>query len=137
MGEALMRSKRYLVLGVLLALLCITGCDLKSVVLVIPDFESAQVQGAFFYRENPANGAFLRETEIRFGSTYFESGEERVDYTTTNQGWADLDLTARVERNGNNVLLRINWGAEGSPGSYRASTYNVAGESALSGAVAL
>ena len=130
-----MRSRHCYVLGVLLALLCLTGCDLKTVALVISDFDSAQVQGAWLYRQNPVTGDFLRETQVRFQlPTYFEAGEELIDYTTENPGqWADLDLTARVERSGGNVVLRLLWGADGNPAFYRASTYNTVGESALSG----
>jgi hypothetical protein len=129
-----MRFKRYPVLGVLLALPCLTSCDLavKSVVVVIPDFESSQVQGAWFYRDGQP------ETLIRFElPTYFKNGEELLDYNTSNPAGADLNLSARVEREGQSVLLRLVWGADHNPALYRASTYNAAGESPRSGAVEL
>jgi len=122
----------------LLSCLPLFGCRWAEIVTVqIPDFDSSAVEGVWIWREAAAGGAFERNLHFRLDdTTYLRDGEEYVLYTLIEpSGESRWTLPARLERDPadqDRVKIRFLLLLVEGGGHFRASTYNAAGESALS-----
>lgn len=129
-----------------LALLAIPmlGCEPKKLQIQLDAFTSSEIEGIFLYRQQPAGG-FQRVCEIRFSDhrVIARRGEtmERIKYVQTcldgQPNTPALLLETSVRHPGNNqdaILLDIWYLRFEGPGTYKASAFNAAGESALSSA---
>ncbi len=130
-----MRSIR---LASLLLLLFVTlplgGCRWQSVRVVIPDFASADVLGLRLWRESPTTGEFEPDGEFRFtGSGEAAGGVRNVFYTfVPRAGSFELPIGTTALLTGDLLLLELHYPTGAAPALYRISTWNEAGESALS-----
>ncbi len=120
----------------LLALVVLPGCDVRMVKVVIPDFETAQVEGVRVFRLDDTTGQPVDAGVLRFGSTSFdEKGREFVDYVlTTPAGEEITGLVSGLVRDAANpsqvtvvLFFKID-----ETGWYKVATFNGAGTSALS-----
>ncbi len=121
------------------------GCEPKRVQIQLDAFGSSGIEGIFLYRQNPAGGAFQRACEIRFSDfqTIERRGQtvERIKYLQNcvdgEIGTPALLLETTVRRPGNDpdaILLELWYLRFEAAGTYKASAFNAAGESALSAA---
>ncbi|HVP28122.1 MAG TPA: hypothetical protein VMW35_03050 [Myxococcota bacterium] len=125
-------------LGLLLCLFTATGCDLQWVNVVIPDFGSKQVKGVWIWRLSEQTGQYVRDTEIVFETTANAGGHDILSYETTSgplgeRGTLPTELVHDAQ-NPDQVTLQMGFMRLSAPGSFRVSTYNVAGDSPLSAA---
>ena len=133
-----MRSniRLFVLLFAALAMLPLGGCELGTQFrIVIPDFESAEVEGIWIWRED-AGGDFARDVEIKLGEPFVEDGVELVEYTFVDPDTEfELQFAAPVVRDAVNPdqaeldLFALLWAGVGT---FKASTYNEFGESPLS-----
>lgn len=78
----------------------VAGCDLGAFTVVIPDFESAQVQGLQMWRSDPSGT--VEALEIDLGNPYVQNGGEYVDYTVTTASTVLLQGQAALNRDASN-----------------------------------
>ncbi len=122
----------------LLALLAfpMAACDVSPVTLMIPDFDSAQVDGITFWRLDGATGQYAEEMSVVFTDVRVEGSQELVTYhfTTPAVGdtgvWAEGVLT-RDAVDPDVVTVELHY-LHPSPGVYKVSTYNAVGDSPMS-----
>jgi len=112
--------------------LCSTGCELRAFRVQLPGFETAQVRGLWIWRASPQTGDFERYAQIEFGSVIESQGHEFLPYSLTVAGSpATLyTLVTREPTAPGDVVLQLSFGS--ALGTFKLSSYNVAGESALS-----
>jgi hypothetical protein len=131
----LLRS--FFALAAMLLVLPSSGCDTsKEFRVVIPDFQSAQVQGVWLWRQAPTGGEFERSLEITLGEPFLQDGREVVEYTMRDpvMQW-EVTFVAPVFRDDANPdsaeiqLYALLWASDGL---FKASTFNQYGESELS-----
>ncbi len=140
------RRLRSIALALSLLAISLTGCEAKRIQIQLDAFGSSAIEGIFLYRENaPGGGLYQRICEIRFGDlrTIVRRGQtvERIKYVQNClDGQPDtpaLSFETSVQRPSNDpdaILLDIWYLRFEDPGTYRASAFNAAGESALSAA---
>lgn len=110
-----------------------TGCDIQGFRVRLKGFTSTAIEGITVWQRSPSTGKYVRHSQIEFGSTYRASGNEYLSYTFTT-GAEPMSLQSVVQRSSTNpdtVTLNLAFLAV-SPGSYKMSSFNAAGESALS-----
>jgi len=129
------RATRALVPLLFLALgLPLAGCNVASVKLQIPGFESAQVEGVTFWRE--VDGQFVVDGHLLFEEIVVEDGVEVVRYRVQSAtGAVLLQSSAPVVRDSvdpDDVRLEVYYArlAE-EPALFKVSTFNAVGESPL------
>ena len=115
------------------------GCGwLQSITVVISDFDSNDIQGVWVWREDVADGSYQRETEIRLEEPFMDSGQQFLRYSVrTPAGEQQLNIRTPIVRPnaGNPDAAQLTFFivlSNGQAGSFKASTYNDAGESTLS-----
>lgn len=131
------RWLRPTVLGLLcLATTPLQGCTLGWFTLSIPDFTSKAVEGVWLWRLSPETGEWERDTQITFGAPALQADGEWLEYQAMPlDGAQPVPGTSQVVRNAENpdhVTLQLLFSRVEEAGTYRASTYNHAGDSALS-----
>ena len=111
--------------------LCAVGCNLRPFRVQIPSFETAQVKGLWVWRAG-AGGDFERFAQIEFGELANQDGVEFLPYTIELEGTRLVFSTpvVRTPTSPEDVTLSISFRNE--MGSYKLSSYNAVGESALS-----
>jgi hypothetical protein len=116
-------------------LLSISGCNWVTVAVKILDFNSAQVQGIWLWRAD-ASGSFQRAARYDFSSPQTTSSGEVMEYVVSVPGSSgSVRAEVSVQRsptNPNEVALVMIYPRSEASGTYRASSFNAAGESALS-----
>ena len=120
--------------GLLLAIgLLASGCDIQGFRVRLKDFAATAIEGLWVWQRSPSTGKFVRHSQIEFGSVYRSNGSEYLMYTFTT-GADPMGLQTVVVRSASNpdtVTLNLAFLAVG-PGDYKMSSFNAAGESALS-----
>jgi len=110
-----------------------SGCDIQGFRVRLKDFTSTAIEGLWVWQRSPATGKYVRHSQIEFGSIYRSAGNEYLSYTFTTG--ADVmglqSLVQRASTSPDTVTLNLAFLAVGS-GSYKMSSFNAAGESALS-----
>jgi hypothetical protein len=126
-------------LGGLLALLLLVplwGCDLKSLNVIIPDFDTAAVQGVRVWRLDDATNDPVARGRLDFSAPYTVDGNEVVDYTQVNpDGTRSATYFAEVRRDvsgGSSAHVILYYDRLDQPGWFKVSTFNSQGDSALS-----
>jgi hypothetical protein len=136
-----MGKSRY-VLAALVALLLpvLSGCEVKPLTVQIYGWDTYQVQGVWLWRWNTVSKTYERDNGVQFlrdrsTAQYaqdFPPDAELVVYSFATGG---TEMPARLERDARDpdlVTLRLWYLRFSDPGSFKASTYNAAGESDLS-----
>ena len=125
--------------GLLLLCLLVTplmACDVGTVNVYIPGFDTSAVEGVSFYRDEA--GAFVLDGTVVFSPVVINgNNQEVVDYEMRDTRGAQLlDGRAHVRRddaNPDNVSIRVYYmNVHDTPQAFKVSTYNAAGESAMS-----
>jgi len=117
------------------ALVCapLSGCNIVLLSVRIPDFD--QVQGLWLWRLSPT-GEYQRSGRIQFSTLEAVARGEALDYRETCangvSGLANQAALQRAPNDPNTVTLSLHYLSCEQPGTYRASAFNQAGESALS-----
>lgn len=125
---------------VAVALPVLAGCEVKPLTVQILGWDTYAVQGVWLWRYDDAAGRFERDNGVQFlrdrSTTQFAEGfppgAELVLYTFAAGGG---EMPARVQRDPNDpdrVTLDLWYLRFSDAGIFKATTYNAAGESALS-----
>ena len=130
-----MRQLRRLgTLVLLIALLPLAGCELAQVTVLIHGFETAQVEGVTFWRDE--NGTFVKDGRLLFENTEFIGGQEYVHYYFEDAtGMRMMEARAPITRSATNPddvqidfwYMRL----DDVPQLFKVSSFNQAGESQL------
>ncbi len=128
--------RRVAATGVAAALLLfLSGCSWVSVAVKILDFDTSQVQGIWLWRAD-ASGTFQRAARFDFSPSQTTSSGEVMNYAVTLAGsTSSMDAQASVQRSptdSNQVALVLLYPRGETSGVYSVSSFNAAGESALS-----
>lgn len=121
--------------------IALTACDHETSVvqLVIPDFDTSQVEGVSLWRLSETTGLYERVDEIEFTTATAANGTQVVEYHYVGANGVPILIESALDRgtdDPDNVSLSLLWRRVGDSGSYRISTYNPGGDSPLSSAVA-
>ncbi len=118
----------------LLLLPLLSGCDFAGFTIIIPDFDSSQVEGVTLWRVE--TGGAVEAYEVTLGPAYVVGGIEYVDYTVAASSTVLLDARAEVVRNAANpdevTLSLMFYHATGDLQEYVVRTFNAHGDSAFS-----
>jgi len=131
------RSRWTCALLVLLALAPLSGCVVSQVSMEIPSFGDGDVDGIWLWRLSSTTNQYERDCRITLSSPDVDlKGKEFVSYTQQCSSHGDVNLGAYIHRSPSdpNTITLVLWYTrwQSTPGSYKASAYNGAGESALS-----
>ena len=131
------RWLRHLALGALaLAMLPLQGCELTLFTVSIPDFASKAVDGVWLWRLSPTTGLYERDTQFVFGDTVTTAKGEQLNYdavaTDDSAPFPVSTFLVRDPANPDRVTLKLLYSHPDTQGYYRASTFNVSGDSPLS-----
>jgi hypothetical protein len=98
------------------------------------DFDQARIQGIRIHRRDELTAEFEATNEIEITAPFFEAGKELVEYKLFDPEGNPLSvpLAAVVEREGTAATLAFWYVRFEPPGSFKASVFNLAGESNLS-----
>lgn len=124
-------------LGVALLALVIpalSGCTPRALRVIIPDFESAAVEGVQVWRLDDATGQPVADGDLHFVGTIQQDSAELVEYEYVRYDGTHVRLFSVIQRDANDpdqVQLNLLY-EPGSVGWYKVSTYNLVGDSPLS-----
>jgi hypothetical protein len=129
--------QRAAVLALAAIALCLGGCELKSLKIRIPDFDSKQVRGGWIYQLSENSREFEKMAHVAFVEPFDREGAEGLTYTV--DGFVDAEgnqvhIETQVVRNPENpdqVTIQF-WFPCDQPIVIKVSTYNAIGESPLS-----
>ena len=128
------RTLRRLALAILVLALPLGGCEFDVLLVAVPDFDSKQVQGLTLWR-TASGGAVQRALDVGFLEPRVdEQGVEVIGYSYVVDG-EPVEVWSQLHRDATNpdrvvlgfVALPVPEGDR-----YRISTFNTAGDSALS-----
>ena len=130
-----LRRGALLALFAVLICLPLMGCELRQLVVEIPDFDSSAVEGVEVWRIDDVSGEAVSDGEVRFDGVFDHHGIEMVGYTLIKpEGVEGLSLAAPLLRQpgSDQVRLELYWSRTGEEGWFRVSTFNSLGSSPLS-----
>ena len=116
-------------------LLMLGGCEYRTIRISVPDFFTAEVEGIQMFRLDPVSGDYLPTGTILFlGEPELVNGSWRLLYTTVgSDGEWSMNVPAALDDvSGEGLLLDLWYARFEESGTFRAATFNEAGESALS-----
>lgn len=136
-----------LLVAIALLALPLFACRWYNVTVLIPDFDSSQVEGLWFWQLSQETGEYVRDGRIVFADQThtLDDGRVLLPYTLLREDGALVhDSLATVLRRDSSdpdrVTLKLQYATTDEPGmspSYRVSSYNAAGDSALSAETAI
>lgn len=130
------RRARALLLALsVLSVAPLSACRPMSLDLVIVDFESAQIEGLRIWKLDYTRGTYVEAMRLEFMEIVDEDGGETLLYRIWKDGRPVVRSTAVVVEHllGDEDIVRLRPIIPGlGQGAYRLSSYNAAGESALS-----
>ena len=134
------RWRRGAVCGVVSILaLAITSCNVQWVNVMIPDFQSKQVQGVWIWRSSGATGAFSHDLQVAVPLQIVsprvsgvQPGQWQIVPDSTGQGQLLFVMAQPDAANPDGITVKIGLVAPFTPGYVKVSTYNAAGESPVS-----
>jgi hypothetical protein len=115
----------------------LTGCVVNQVTMEIPSFDNGVgVQGVWLWRLSKTTGQYERDCRVTFTPPDSSPDGEYVGYAQQCSNQGDINLNAFIHRapTDPNTVTLVLWYTrfQDTPGSYKASAYNAAGESGLS-----
>jgi hypothetical protein len=128
---------RALALPLALLWLPIFGCTMKGLPIRLVGFRAGDVDGIWLWRLSPSDGHYVRACRISFSNPYFRNGVELVSYDEycLSGQYTKATLEAQVQRlpsDPTSINLQLVCQLPEQTSTYRASSYNSAGESPLS-----
>jgi hypothetical protein len=124
-----------LVLGIVLAVAPITGCQLKTIKIRLAGFADGKIDALWFWR--PSGGKWTRICHYSISDPFLDGGVELVEYVQwcldeRGKGMTWRTKVQRLPADPNTVTLVLLYSSLGAATPHRASAVNAAGESALS-----
>jgi hypothetical protein len=127
------RTLRVLAPLLLVLAVSLSGCEYKALTVQLPSFFSAGVEELWFWRLEARSDEYVRSGHIRIRGLFGPPGKKVVQYTMVSPaGEEGLTLTAPVKVRGDSIVVELNYARHASPGWFRVSSRNRAGESPLS-----
>ena len=129
--------QRVVVLACAAIALCLGGCEVRSLRICIPDFESNRVGGVWVYQLSERSGEFERMAQLVFTESFDKRGAEVLTYSIDGLVDAKGDKihveveVARNPENSDEVTMDLLFPCD-PPSAIKVSTYNAIGESPLS-----
>lgn len=117
--------------------LCLGGCEVKSLQIWIPDFDSSQVRGVWLYQLSETSGDFEKMLQLVFTEPFDKEGTEVLSYTSDefmDEEGSQVHVETQIVRSPENpdeVTLEL-WFPCDPPTAIKVSTYNAVEESLLS-----
>lgn len=117
--------------------LCLGGCEVRSLRIWIPDFDSNRVGGVWIYQLSERSGEFEKMAQLVFAESFDNRGTEVLTYTIDglmDRGGERIHVEVEVARNPENadeVTVDLLFPCD-PPSAIKVSTYNAIGESPLS-----
>jgi hypothetical protein len=114
------------------------GCQTRSVTIEIPGFGNGEIDGVWLWRFTSSTGKYERSCRLELSDPQFdESGNEVLPYlqVCNDPGEIGMNLQATISRlaaDPDTIIVTMWYFRYRDPGQYKASSYNSAGESALS-----
>lgn len=140
-------ARHALLVAIALLVLPLFACRWYGVTVLVPDFDSSEVEGVWFWRLSQDTGQYVRDGQIVFEDQAYtmDDGRELLPYSLlTDDGILIHDalatVLARDSTNPDRVTLKLQYAAINKAGmspTYRVSSYNAAGDSALSNETAV
>jgi hypothetical protein len=138
--QRMKRWKRGAVCGAVSVLaLALAGCEMTWVNVMIPDFQSKQVQGVWIWLSPGATGAFAHDMQVPVSPQIVSpptSGTRTGEWQTVSDSSGQQQVTFLMAQpdpaNPDGITVMIGLGVGTISGYVRVSTYNVVGESPLS-----
>jgi hypothetical protein len=120
-----------------LLLLPLGGCAACLLRIEVPGFGDGTVEGVWLWRLSTVTGQYERSSRLVFSAPVLGPDGETVDFALQCvNGSPSSQASATVEPSSSDpttaTLSLYYTSCDGLPGTYRASAYNEAGESALS-----
>lgn len=118
----------------LICLLAAPGCkDLNPVTMQLPTFFSAGIDELWFWRLDETTGGYVRKGHLELEGITGPAGSQVLQYAVVNgDGTTLMLLEAPVSIQTDSVTVQLSYYGTATPGWYRVSARNAAGESALS-----
>jgi hypothetical protein len=131
------RRRAWRALVPVLLLLPLGGCAACLLRIEVPGFGDGTVEGVWLWRLSTATGQYERSSRLVFSAPAVAPDGETVDFEQQcANGSPGTRASATVEPSPSDpstaTLSLYYTSCDGLPGTYRASAYNEAGESALS-----
>jgi hypothetical protein len=108
---------------------------MSTVTLLIPDFDSAAIDGLRFWKLDYVEGGYVEALRLEFTEVVEEDGGETLVYRVWRNGETLSAMVPvvmeRIQGYSDAVKVRPMLPSLG-PGAYRISSFNAAGDSALS-----
>jgi len=114
------------------------GCETKAVTIAIPGYGLGDVDGIQLWRLDESTGRYVRVCRLEIGVPRTpKAGVEVLPYlqVCAAPGQIGMDMQATISRlptDPSTIVVKLFYFRFAAPGQYRASSYNSAGESALS-----
>ncbi len=114
------------------------GCETRAITIEIPGFGDGAVDGVWLWRYADSTGQYERACRLELSAPQLDaSGNEVLPYlqVCTTPGEVGMDLQATISRlpaDPDTIVVTVWYFRYRDPGQYKASSYNAAGESALS-----
>jgi hypothetical protein len=122
----------------LVLLLLSFGCDTRAVTMEIPGFGNGNIDGVWLWRFVEATGNYKRACRLELDAPQLdETGTEVLPYlqVCTTPGQVGIDLQTSISRlpsSPSTIVVTMWYFRYEAAGQFKASSYNSAGESALS-----
>ena len=131
-----MLSIRPRALAAALALACLlaaSGCEFKKVSLQLPTFFSAGIKEVWFWRLKEGGGGYVRAGYVNLLGLTSLNGRQYLRYTCVGPtGGESHVLMAPITAATDSITVTVNFARWTTPGWFRVSARNGAGESPLS-----
>jgi len=126
-------------LGLALALVVLTaapGCQVRTIHVIVPDFDSSLVSGIDVYRVDETTGQPIYAGKLTFGQIMAQpDGTEAVAYSLTEPDGTTtggLQTTILRSQGGDTVEMHLVFSGATPSGDFRVASFNAAGASPLS-----
>ncbi|MGH0037428.1 MAG: hypothetical protein ACQGVK_20565 [Myxococcota bacterium] len=119
----------------ILSVIPLTACNFSTIRLLVTDFDSGAVAGLHFWKLDYAKGTYEEALDLEFIEVVEQGGGETLVYELWKNGRVIVTSMAvpveRIQGLSDAAVIRPLL-AGLAPGAYRLSSYNEAGDSALS-----
>ena len=114
-------------------LLASSGCEFKSVSLQLPTFYSAGIKEVWVWRLKEGGGGYVRAGYLKLLGLTWVNGRQLLRYTCVGPtGGESHVLMAPITSATDSITVTVNFARWTTPGWFRVSARNGAGESPLS-----
>ncbi|HME72518.1 MAG TPA: hypothetical protein VKM54_22035 [Myxococcota bacterium] len=132
-------KRRAVCCAVSILALALAGCDVTWVNVMVPDFQSKEVQGVWIWLASGTTGTFAHDMQVPVSaqvvsSTTSGTGEFKNILDSSGKQQLMILMAQPDPANPDGIIVKIGLVAPIASGYVKVSTYNAAGESPLSNA---